>query len=232
MVVVCHQVLRRDNPEVLRILHEAYLARYVEMDGKGIIMSTQLPSFTVDGFVAVHCNDLEVVSIDYCSRGVYLTCDSWLCLGMDEFNGTHGACSRGCGTARTASWAVKFQAELRHEDGEKVEALFEGHHCTEVVYENLRNVAWHINAEGTPDDDEVFKRAKITLAGQCIWVIGWAGPKDRDATEVWIHVIRFQIHGSDAPPPPPAANRAREDGDGAAGAAGGDAAADGDGVDT
>ena len=228
---MCCQVLGRDNREVLRNPHEDYLARYVEMDGKGIVMSTQLPSFTVDGFVAVHCKDLEVVSIDYRTIGVYSTCDSWFCLGMDEFKGTHGACSRGCGTGRTASWAVKFQAELRDEDGEKVEALFEGHYCTEVVYENLRKVAWHINAEGVPDDDEVFKRAKKILAGQRIWVIGWARPKDGDATEAWIHVIRFGIHGPDAPPPPPAPNRAGEDGDGAAGAAGGRAAADGDGVD-
>ena len=136
---------------MLRNPHENYLTRYVEMDGKGIIMSTQLPSFTVAGFVAVHCKNLEVVSIDYRTIGVYSTCDNWFCLGTDEFKGTHGACSRGCGSGRTASWAVNFQAQLRDEDGEKFEALFEGHYCTELVYENLGKVAGHINAEGVPD---------------------------------------------------------------------------------
>ena len=86
------------------------------------------------GSMAVHCKQIEVVSIDYRTIGVYSTCDSWFCLGMDEFKGTHGACSRGSGTGRAASWAVKFQAELRDEDGQKVEALFEGHYCTKVVY--------------------------------------------------------------------------------------------------
>ena len=97
--------------------HEDYLARYVEMDGRGIAMSTAFPSFAKDGSVAVQCKDIEVMNIDYRNAVVYATCDSWFCLGMDEFQNTTEACSRGCGSRRTASWAVRFSAVLRDSEG-------------------------------------------------------------------------------------------------------------------
>ena len=106
---------------------EDYLARYVEMDERGIAMSTGFPSFAKDGSVAVQWKDIEVMNIDSWNGGVYATCDSSLCLGMDEFQNTTKACSRGCGSRRTASWAVRFSAVLRDSEGDKVEALFEGH---------------------------------------------------------------------------------------------------------
>ena len=56
--------------------HEDYLARYVEMDGRGIAMSTAFPSFAKDGFVAVQCKDIEVMNMDCRNVGVYATCDS------------------------------------------------------------------------------------------------------------------------------------------------------------
>ena len=196
------QVLGNPEMEKRANQHEDYLARYVEMDGRGIEMSTAFPSFAKDGFVAVQCKDIEVTNMDYRNVGVYATCDSWFCLGMDEFQNTTGACSRGCGSGGTASWAVRFSAVLRDSEGDKIEALFEGHYCTEVLFENKRKEGWHINAPGVPCEDDVFNRGKEILQGARIWLLGWARPKDGDATEAWIHVVRFGIHGPAAPAPP------------------------------
>ena len=92
------------------------------------------------------------MNMDYQNVGVYATCDSWFCLGMDEFQNTTGACSRGCGSGRTASyhiiWAVRFSAVLRDSEGDKIEALFEGHYCTELLFENKHKEGLHINAPG------------------------------------------------------------------------------------
>ena len=156
------QVLGNPELEESANQHEDYLARYVVMDGRGIAMSTAFPSFAKDGFVAVHCKDIEVMKMDYRNVGVYATCDSWFCLGMDEFQNTTGACSRGCGSGRTASWAVRFSAVLRDSEGEKIEAMFEGHYCTEVLFENKRKEGWHINAPGVPYEDDVFTRYRKT----------------------------------------------------------------------
>ena len=53
--LLCHcleQVLGNPEMEQGANQHEDYLARYMEMDGRGIAMSTAFPSFAKEGFVA------------------------------------------------------------------------------------------------------------------------------------------------------------------------------------
>ena len=164
----------------------------------GITMSRVLPARLhfdeetadmTDMFVPVLCRGLRVVeTASYSSVRIVPCCKSWFCMGTNSFTDVKQACPAGCGQGKDASWSVKAMMVLEDDKGNTVDALFEGHYCTERLLGFIRRERAGI-AEA-PSEEEVFN-ATVPWKQKRIWVVGWGRPQSK--TDVAIHVVRFGV---------------------------------------
>ena len=128
------QVLGHPKLEKRTDQHEDFLAGYVEMDGRAIALCSTLQSLPKDQFFPVHCKDIEVIKMDYHNLGVYATCDSWFCFGMDNFqNATGGlAVEEQC----HGPWDSKRCCEITKE--RILKRHLKGSSCREMLFDSIR----------------------------------------------------------------------------------------------
>ena len=77
---------------------------------------------------------------------------------------------------------------LEDDKGNTVDALFEGHYCTERLLGFIRRERPGI--ADAPSEEEVYN-ATVPWKQKRIWVVGWG--RRQSKTDVAIHVVRFGV---------------------------------------
>ena len=157
----------------------------------GVKLDTVFPTVDAqdDVFLPLLLRGLRVMeAADYSTIHVYPCCSSWFCMGLERFGLMNQACARGCGQGVQATFAVRFQMLVQDEVGHELDALFEGHYCTERVLGCIRKD--HGAPTDMPTEEAVFDATQV-WKGKRIWIVGWVRPHaDKDTP---IHVIRFGL---------------------------------------
>ena len=148
-----------------------------------------MPDPQIDMLYPLFMRGLTVVeTADYTTIKVQPCCTSWFCLGLEKFRDMNQACLRGCGAAMQSSWSIRFTMALEDVAGRELDAIFEGHYCTERLLGFIRKERGSYTI--APNEEEVYL-ATEDWKNRKIWIVGWWRPHTDKATA--IHVVRFGV---------------------------------------
>ena len=165
------------------------LQRYFLDAGVQMETTFPMPDPEIDMLYPLFMRGLTVAeTADYTTVKVYPCCTSWFCLGLDKFRDVNQAYPRGCGFAMQSSWSIKFTMVLEDAAGRELDAIFEGHYCTERLLGCIRKDRGSYAL--APNEEEVYL-ATNPWKNRKIWIVGWWRPHTNKATA--IPVVHFGV---------------------------------------
>ena len=165
------------------------LQRYFLDAGVQMETTFPMPDPEIDVLYPLFMRGLTVAeTADYTTVKVHPCCTSWFCLGLEKFRDVNQACPRGCGVAMQSSWSIKFTMVLEDAARRELDAIFEGHYCTERLLGFIRKDRGSYAL--APNEEEVHV-ATDPWKNRKIWIVGWWRPHTDKPTS--IHVVRFGV---------------------------------------